>query len=137
MKKFIVRVDGNSYEVEVEEVGGSASPSNIANIDTQTNVETTPQAALSQNPEPAPAPKAAPSKSAAAGATTVNAPMPGNILDIKVAEGDVVEKGQVLCVLEAMKMENEIMSPVDGTIATVNTSKGVAVDSGDLLFSID
>ena len=63
----------------------------------------------------------------------VCAPMPGNILSVNVNAGDVVKRGQVLLILEAMKMENEIMAPCDGTIASVNTSKGSAVESGALL----
>ena len=77
------------------------------------------------------APAAAP-----AGATTVNAPMPGTILDIKVSAGQAVKKGDLLVILEAMKMENEIMAPCDGTIASVNATKGASVNSGDLLVSI-
>jgi biotin carboxyl carrier protein len=63
--------------------------------------------------------------------------MPGTILSINVAVGDAVKKGQVLLVLEAMKMENEIVSPVDGTVASVNTSKGSSVNAGDLLVSLN
>ena len=81
---------------------------------------------------PAPAP-AAPVAAAPAGGEKVTAPMPGNILSVNVAAGDTVKRGQVLLILEAMKMENEIMSPCDGVIASVNTSKGSAVESGALL----
>ena len=77
---------------------------------------------------PAPAPAAAP-----AGGEQVTSPMPGTILSINVAAGDTVKRGQVLMVLEAMKMENEIMCPCDGKIASVNTSKGASVESGTLL----
>ena len=76
----------------------------------------------------APAPAAAP-----AGGEQVTSPMPGTILSINVAAGDAVKRGQVLMVLEAMKMENEIMCPCDGKIASVNTSKGASVESGTLL----
>ena len=62
--------------------------------------------------------------------------MPGNILDIRVKEGDMIKKGQVVMILEAMKMENEIMAPQDGNIASINISVGAVVNSGDLLFSI-
>ena len=77
---------------------------------------------------PAPAPAAAP-----AGGEQVTSPMPGTILSINVAAGDTVKRGQVLMVLEAMKMENEIMCPCDGKVASVNTSKGSSVESGTLL----
>ena len=80
---------------------------------------------------------AAPSASAPAGAVKANAPIPGTILDIKVNPGDQVKRGDILLILEAMKMENEILAPQDGTIASVNVSKGASVNSGDLLVSIN
>ena len=112
MRKFIVNVNGNSYEVEVEEVGGAASA-------------------------PAAAPKAAAPKAAAApaGGTPVKAPMPGNVLDIKVSNGQAVKEGDVVVILEAMKMENEIYAPCDGTV-TVVAAKGSTVNTGDVLVSI-
>jgi len=79
--------------------------------------------------KPAPAPAAA----APAGGEQVTSPMPGTILDVKVAQGAAVKKGDVLMILEAMKMENEIMCPCDGKVASINTSKGAAVESGTLL----
>ena len=66
----------------------------------------------------------------------ITAPLPGNILDVKVASGAAVKKGDVLCILEAMKMENEIVAPQDGTIASVSATKGSSVNTGDLLFVI-
>ena len=74
-----------------------------------------------------------PAAAPAAGATEVKAPMPGNILDVKVKAGDAVKKGQVLINLEAMKMENEIMAPVDGTIVSVNATKGMTCENGTVL----
>ena len=82
-------------------------------------------------------PAAAPAAAPAAGATTINAPMPGNILKVNVANGQAVKKGDVLMILEAMKMENEIMCPVDGTIASVNVTAGATVESGAVLCSIN
>ena len=73
---------------------------------------------------------------AAAGAVTVKAPMPGNILDVKVKAGASVKAGDVLVILEAMKMENEIMAPCDGTVTSVSVTKGAAVESGALLCTI-
>ena len=70
---------------------------------------------------------------AAAGGEQVTSPMPGTILSVNVAAGDAVKRGQVLMILEAMKMENEIMCPCDGKVVSVNTSKGSSVESGTLL----
>ena len=81
----------------------------------------------------APAPAAAP----ASGAVQVNSPMPGNILDVKVSAGQAVQAGDVLVILEAMKMENEIVAPQDGTVASVSVKKGDTVNSGDLLVSMN
>ena len=75
----------------------------------------------------------APAAAAPAGGEQVTSPMPGTILSINVAAGDTVKRGQVLMILEAMKMENEIMCPCDGKVASVNTSKGSSVESGTLL----
>ena len=112
MKKYRVTVNGTAYEIELEELTGAAPA----------------PAAATAAPAPAPAPAAAP-----AGGEQVTSPMPGTILSINVAAGDAVKRGQVLMVLEAMKMENEIMCPCDGKIASVNTSKGASVESGTLL----
>ena len=128
MRKFIVNVNGNSYEVEVEEVGAVASAAPVA-----TPAPTAAPAPVAA-PAAAPAP-AAPKAAAPAGGTSVNAPMPGNVLDIKVANGASVKKGDVLIILEAMKMENEIVAPCDGVITVVAT-KGSTVNSGDVLATL-
>ena len=107
MKRFNITVNGKAYDVQVEEVGGAAAPA-------------------------APAAAAAPAE----GAETINAPMPGNVLNVMVKAGDKVAKGDVLLILEAMKMENEIMAPHDGTILGVHVTKGESVDSGKLLVSM-
>ncbi len=119
MRKFNINVNGTLYEVEVEEIGGAT---------------TAPVAAPAPAPATAPAPAPA---TAPAGATVVSAPMPGNIMDVKVKVGDTVAEGDVLCILEAMKMENEIMAPKAGTVVAVSTSKGASVNSGDALVSIN
>ena len=111
-KKYRVNVNGTVYEVELEEITGSA-------------------------PAAAPAaPAAAAARTAAAGGERICAPMPGNILSVNVAAGDAVKKGQVLMILEAMKMENEIMAPCDGTVTSVAAVKGSSVESGALLCTI-
>ena len=124
MRKFQITVNGVAYEVEVEEVsGGSAAPVQAA------PVQAAPKAAA-----PAAAPKPAPKAAApVAAGVQVKAPMPGTILDVKVSQGASVKKGDVLCILEAMKMENEILAPQDGTVAQVNVTKGASVNSGDAL----
>ena len=75
----------------------------------------------------------APAAAAPAGGEQVTSPMPGTILDVKVSQGASVKKGDVLMILEAMKMENEIMCPCDGKVASINAAKGAAVESGTLL----
>ena len=119
MKKYRVNVNGTVYEVELEEMTGAPSaPAAPA---------TAPAA-----PAAAPAAPAAP----AAGGEKVTSPMPGTILSVNVAAGDAVKRGPVLMILEAMKMENEIMCPCDGTVTSVSVTKGTAVESGTLLCTI-
>jgi biotin carboxyl carrier protein len=81
--------------------------------------------------------KGKPLVAAPAGAEAIKAPMPGNIIDVKVSQGQAVKKGDVLVILEAMKMENEIMAPRDGVVASVNVTKGATVNTGDVLLSLN
>ena len=121
MRKFNINVNGKIYVVEIEETGEAApviEPSKAA------------EAPKAETPKAAEAPKAA------AGATTLPAPRPGPILDVKVAVGTAVKAGDVICILEAMKMENEIVAPQDGTITSV-VAKGASVNSGDLLAAME
>lgn len=128
MRKFQITVNGNAYEVEVEEIGAGASVA--------APVAAAPVAApAAAAPAAAPAPKAAPK--AAAGATAVNAPMPGTINAVKVTVGQTVKAGDNLVILEALKMENEIKAPKDGTVASIAVSKGQSVNTGDLLVSLN
>ena len=122
MRKFNITVNGVAYEVEVEEVAAGEASAPVAAAPKAAPKAAAPAA------KPA-APKAAP----VANGTKVNAPMPGTILDVKVAQGQAVKKGDVLLILEAMKMENEILAPQDGTVAQVAVSKGASVNSGDPL----
>ena len=128
MKKYNVTVNGKTYEVEVEEVGGAyTAPAAAAPV----------AAPAPSAPAPAQAPAAPKAAPAPAGnGKPITAPMPGTILKVNVTAGQKVAKGEVLCVLEAMKMENEIVAIEDGTVASVNTQKGASVNSGDVLFTI-
>ena len=124
MKNYTITVNGNVYEVTVEEgfTGAASAPKAAA-----------PKAA----PAPAAAPKAAPAAPAgAAGAVAVTAPMPGKILGVKASAGQAVKRGQVLLILEAMKMENEIVAPQDGTVATINVAVGDSVEPGATLATL-
>ena len=126
MKYYNITVNGVAYSVSVEETAAGAVP-----------VAAPAAPAAPKAPAaPAAAPKAA-APAGAAGAVTVKAPMPGNILDVKVAAGASVKAGDVLVILEAMKMENEIVAPQDGTVASVNVNKGDTVNSGDVLVSMN
>ncbi len=119
MKKYNVTVNGTAYEITLEAVDAA-------------DVKAAPAAAPAPKPETqaAPAPVAAP---VSADGEKISAPMPGNILSVNVQNGASVKKGDVLMILEAMKMENEIMSPCDGTIASVNVTKGSTVETGEVL----
>ncbi|MBR5516206.1 MAG: acetyl-CoA carboxylase biotin carboxyl carrier protein subunit [Clostridia bacterium] len=112
MRRFRVNVNGNEYDITVEELDASAAKS-------------APKAAA----------KSAPKAAAPAGGEAVKSPMPGTILKVNVANGASVKKGDVLMILEAMKMENEIMCPCDGKV-TVNVASGAAVESGTVLCTI-
>lgn len=124
MKNYTITVNGTPYNVAVEEGTSSAAP-----------VASTPAPAPVVAPAPQAAPKAA-SAPAAAGSVKVDAPMPGNILDVKVSNGTAVKAGQVLVILEAMKMENEIVAPQDGTVASINVNKGDTVEAGQTIVTL-
>ena len=122
MKKYNITVNGTTYEVIVEEVGAHA---------------TSPAAPVYSAPATTAAPATKPVKTMAGGANKVSAPMPGTILDVKVSLGQKVSKGDVVCVLEAMKMENDIPAPCDGVVASINVQKGSTVAANDILISIN
>lgn len=135
MKKFLIKVNGNQYEVEVEEVRDGSAVEPVAY--SAPAPKAAPAPAQAAAPAPAPAPAAPKASSGPAGAVKLTAPMPGTILGVKVNPGDAVKKGQVLLILEAMKMENEIVAPQDGTVASINVSKGTPVNAGDLMISLN
>ena len=125
MKKYNVTVNGTLYEVEVEEVG------EVASAPVAAPVAAAPKAA------PAAPKKTAPAAAGAKGGVSVTAPMPGTILDVKVSVGQSVKKGETICVLEAMKMENDIPAPQDGVIASINVQKGASVGASDVIATLN
>ena len=134
--KYVVYLNGKNYEVDVEETQAViTSVTEAAPVANPTDAAPAPAHAAPVAAAPAPAAtKAAP---AAAGGKPVKAPMPGTINAINVSAGQAVKKGDVLVILEAMKMENEIMADADGTVAAVNVTKGQAVNTGDVLLSLN
>lgn len=122
MKNYRITVNGTSYDVSVEELSGGAAP-----------VAAAPVAA----PAPAAAPAAPAPAAGGAGSVKVSSPMPGKILAVKANVDDSVKKGQVILILEAMKMENEVVAPEDGTIASIDVTVGASVESGDTLATLN
>ena len=134
MKRFNITVNGHAYDDMVEEVGGSAAPAAAPAPAPAAPAAPAPAPAAAPAAEAAPAP--APAAAPAEGTELLSAPMPGNIVNVLVKAGDRGEKGQVLLILEAMKTENESMSPRDAVVAGVHVNKGDSVDSGKLLVSL-
>lgn len=153
--KYVVTMNGKKYEVEVERMSafhmltreeiasGVSTPVQPVAAPAPKAVAPTPAAAA-----PAPAPKAAatsapaaatpaPTAKAAPGGTSVTSPMPGSVLGVKVNVGDKVSAGQTMFVLEAMKMENEIVAPVDGTVASINVKTGDTVDTDQVMGTLN
>ncbi|MDD4237091.1 MAG: biotin/lipoyl-binding protein [Desulfotomaculaceae bacterium] len=135
MQNFKITVNGEVYEVEVEAIGGSPA---VAAPPPAAPVAAPPPAPAPAAPAAAPAPTAAPKPSGGGGGGggALCAPMPGTILDVKVKVGDAVKLGDVLLILEAMKMENELQADKAGTVKEVKVTKGQAVNGGDQLIVI-
>ena len=128
MKSYTITVNGVAYEVTVEETAGGAAPAAAA-------MPAMPKAPAQTAPMPAaPAPKAA---SAGAGANKIEAGAAGKVFKIEVKTGQAVKKGDTVIILEAMKMEIPMVSPVDGTIASIDCAVGDAVEAGALLATVD
>ncbi len=127
MKRFNITVNGKAYDVAVEETTGGAAP-----------VAAAPVAAAAPAPAPAaaPAPTAPAAPAAPAGGEPVTSPMPGTILEIKVAVGTEVKEGQPVAVLEAMKMENDIPAAITGKVVSITAKKGDSVQTGDVILTI-
>ena len=120
MKNYTITVNGNVYNVTVEENAGGAPA-----VSAQPVYKAAPAA-----------PKAAPAASGAEGSVKIEAPMSGKILGVKASVGQAVKKGDVLLILEAMKMENDIVATADGTVATINVSTGDMVEPGKVLATL-
>ncbi len=136
MKYYTITVNGNTYDVTVEEGARAVQPT--APVAAAPVKPATPAPA----PAPAPASKAADTPVSAApsggnGKIKVSSPMPGKIVSVKVSVGQAVKQGDVLLILEAMKMENEIVSPQDGIVASINVSAGQSVEAGNLLATLN
>lgn len=123
MKNYTITVNGNVYDVTVEEGASVGAPKAAVSA---------PKAAVS-------APKAAPKAAAPAstGSVKVNSPMPGKIIAVKASAGDTVKKGQPIFILEAMKMENDVVAPEDGTVAGINVAVGSTVEAGETLATLN
>ena len=132
MKTYNITVNGVTYTVSVEEVKGAAAPAVVAHA-------AAPAPTAAPAPAATPAPKAAPapSKSGATGSITIKAPMPGNIIKVNAKVGASVKKGDVLIVLEAMKMENDICAPQDGTVASIEVAQGATVETDAVLVTLN
>ena len=147
--KYVATINGKKYEVEVEKleayksldrngVAAPAAPVLPASAPVQRPAAPAPApVAAASAPAPAPAAAPAPTAAAPAGATTVEAPMPGKILNIKVSEGQAVKFGEVVVIMEAMKMETEIVAPADGTVSKILVKAGDSVDTGAALVALN
>lgn len=142
-RHYRITVDGTTYNVQVEDMGGAApvqtpaaapvaAPVPVAAPAPAAAAAPAPAPAPAEAPAPAPMPAAAP----AAGDTPITAPMPGKVLKLHVNVGSQVKNGEMVLILEAMKMENEIFSTVDGTVKELRTKEGDNVNSGDVFMII-
>ena len=150
MKNYKFTINGNKYSVEVGDIENNSVNVEVNGTPYTVELETEVKAPVKVKPvvmvnagaqksAPAAAPanvKSAPAAATAAGAT-LKSPLPGTILDVKVAQGASVKKGDVLAILEAMKMENEILAPQDGSVAQISVGKGASVNSGDVLIVLN
>ncbi len=135
MKRFNVTVNGVAYDVTVEEIGGAVSAP-IAPVSTPA-----PTPASTAAPVAAPAPAATPAPAAApagsAGSVEVKAPLQGTVMKVLVKPGDAVKKGSPVCVIEALKMENDVPAPQDGVIASINVKSGDSVKTDEVLLTLN
>lgn len=127
MKRYYVRVNGVSYDVEIEEMGTSRSAPQMVQSRRTSSAE---NETYRDN-------RASRVEESSGDSTKVNSPMPGTVLKLNVQVGSSVSKGQVLLILEAMKMENEIVSSMDGVVTSISANKGASVNAGDILLTIE
>jgi glutaconyl-CoA/methylmalonyl-CoA decarboxylase subunit gamma len=137
MKKYKVYVNGEPFEVVVEEENGNKTISTATAQETQKPIQVVPQDDKVVKPIAASAPASKPQTKAAGNESSVSAPMPGSVLDVKVKVGDKINEGDVLLILEAMKMENEVTAPTSGAIKSINVAVGSTVNTGDTMIVIE
>ncbi len=136
MKKFNITINGKTYAVDVEEVNEVSTTPNLQNIESQ-NIRTKSIAPQNATQQSTAQQSTTPQTNVSSSAAQITAPMPGTIFEMKVKEGDAVVTGEVVLVLEAMKMENEIFSPTNGVIKSVMVKTGGLVNAGDILIEIE
>lgn len=139
MRKFNVTVNGKSYAVEVEEVSSGAftyTPQPVQPVQQAQEPQSAQQTAPAQVPVQE-APKSLKTSTEEVAGELISAPMPGTILDVKVSEGQTVKAGDLLLILEAMKMENEIFAVADALVASVEVKEGATVNTGDILVTFE
>lgn len=134
MKTYLITVNGVTYEVQAEEVRGNQQI--IQQVVQQPAPAPQPAAAPAPAPKPAPVVKEAP-KSVPTGGTQITSPMPGSIFKLNVKPGDSVKRGDVVIILEAMKMENEIFAAEDAVVSSVEVTEGATVNTGDVLVILE
>lgn len=133
MRKFIINVNGNSYEVEVEEVDGVKTEEKPVTKSVESAVKSIPTPKVARGSKT----EVKKEVSVSEGQEVIQAPMPGNIWNVLVNEGDTIKAGDVLFILEAMKMQNEIVSPRDGKVASISVKDGQIVSTGEKLIVLD
>ena len=141
MKEYKYKINGNTYKVTIGDIDENIAHVEVNGTPYKVEMEKAPKVVVKPvvrptTPAPAPTPVVKPA-APSTGKSGVKSPLPGVILDIKVNVGDTVKKGQTIIILEAMKMENDIVAPEDGTIASINVANGDAVESGAVLATLN
>ena len=126
MKRFLIKINGKTYDAEVDVIGASAAAPAVAPA----------PAAAPKAAAPAPAPAAPAAAPKAGGPANVTSPLPGTVLRLVKNAGDTVAAGEVVMIVESMKMENEVVAPEAGRIASIAVAAGSAINTGDLLFTL-